>query len=348
MKQRKLPMKKLIIFYIMVSFFAVTLFMTIGSADISVADVVKIVFNRLPLVGEGISIDGIPETHRYIILFVRLPRIIAAFVAGFGLSIAGVAYQSVFQNPMADPYIIGVSSGAALGAAVGIVSGITFNILGVDGIGFFSFVFSLLAVSAVYKISNRQQFLHKNIMLLSGIAIGQICSALLTLIMVFYAKDLQKISFWTMGSFSGKTWISFGKVIPAVVITFLLLKGLSRELNLMMLGDEQASNLGLDVSFMRKLILGIATLLTSIIVSQNGTIGFVGLIVPHVSRLIFGPNNNRLVISSGFMGGIFLSFCDTVARTIASPMEIPIGAITALFGAPFFVYLLIRRQKETR
>ncbi|MDD5258433.1 MAG: iron chelate uptake ABC transporter family permease subunit [bacterium] len=281
------------------------------------------------------------EVGRLIMFRLRLPRILLAIIAGFGLSVSGVVFQALLRNPLADPYILGTSSGAALGGVLAIALGLGASIV---SISFSAFVFALLTLFIVYKLAQHNGKMPVQNLLLAGVIINTFLSGLVTLIMSLSRQELYSIMFWIMGSLSqadqGTIWLGGS--------TVLLLSGaiilMSRDLNIMTLGEEKAQSLGVPVELMRKILFVTVSLVIAILVSICGLIGFVGLIIPHISRLLVGPDHKVLLPVSGLLGAIFLLLCDVLARTIAIPLEIPIGVITALAGAPFFLYLLRRKR----
>lgn len=322
----------------------IPLFSMIGVANISFFDSFKILISKIPFVGEYINLKNIDPIHGIIISNVRMPRVIMAMIVGIGLSVSGAAYQGMFKNPMADPYILGISSGAALGATIVIILGVHNTVIGFGAVSVSAFFGAALTAFLVYIIAVVRGKLPSLNLILAGIAISFLFSAIISFIMVFSVKDINRIIYWTMGSLSTSNW---DKVIIATPIIFggmLSIVNFSRELNIMSMGDSQAVSLGVDVSRVKKVILVMSSLIVSIIVSAVGIIGFVGLIIPHAVRLILGPDHKNIIIGSAIVGAIFMLICDTLARTLVPPAEIPVGVITSMFGAPFFIYLLIRNK----
>lgn len=283
------------------------------------------------------------EVNRLIMFKLRLPRIILAIVTGIGLSISGVVFQALLRNPLADPYILGTSSGAALGGVLAITFGLGAYIYSVS---FSAFIFALLTLIIVYQLSQLNGKMPVHNLLLAGVIVNTFLSGLVTLIMSLNRQELYSIMFWIMGSLSqaGPGMIWLGGTAVLVLSGAIVL--MSRYLNIITLGDEKAQSLGVPVELLRKILFIMVSLIIAILVSTCGMIGFVGLIIPHISRLLVGPDHKVLLPVSGLLGAIFLLLCDVLARTIAVPLEIPIGVITALAGAPFFLYLL-RRKKTT-
>ncbi|MDP9749798.1 FecCD family ABC transporter permease [Thermoanaerobacter pentosaceus] len=290
----------------------------------------------------NIFFGGGSETSRTIILNLRLPRVIESAVVGMGLSVVGAFFQGLLRNPMADPYVLGISSGAAFGATIAIILG-----FGIFGLSFMAFVTSLMTVFFVYTISRTGTRVSMTTMLLAGIAISAFMSAIISLMMLLNHDEFSRIVFWTMGGFSLINWNSVVFTTPIIVIGSFVMYVFSRDVNAILTGEEVAEHLGVNTELVKKIILVTGSLVTATAVSVGGIIGFVGLIVPHISRLIVGPDNRVLVPFSAISGAIFLTFADLLARVILKPMEIPIGIITAAFGGPFFLYLLIKSKQKS-
>lgn len=290
----------------------------------------------------NIFLGGGSETSRTIILNLRLPRVIESAVVGMGLSVVGAFFQGLLRNPMADPYVLGISSGAAFGATIAIILG-----LGIFGLSFMAFITSLMTVFFVYTISKTGTRVSMTTMLLAGIAISAFMSAIISLMMLLNHDEFSRIVFWTMGGFSLINWNSVVFSTPIIIIGSFVMYVFSRDVNAILTGEEVAEHLGVNTELVKKIILVTGSLVTATAVSVGGIIGFVGLIVPHISRLIVGPDNRVLVPFSAISGAIFLTFADLLARVILKPMEIPIGIITAAFGGPFFLYLLIKSKQKS-
>lgn len=281
------------------------------------------------------------EASRTIILALRLPRVIEAAVVGMGLSVAGAFFQGLLRNPMADPYVLGISSGAALGATIAIVLG--FGILGLNAM---AFIASLMTVFFVYAISKVGGRISMTTMLLAGIAVSAFMSAVISLMMLLNHGELSRIIFWTMGGFNLTSWEDVMFSVPVIAIGSFALYTFSRDVNAILTGEEVAEHLGVNTELVKKVVLALGLLVTATAVSVGGVIGFVGLIVPHISRLMVGADNRVLVPFSAIFGATFLLFADVVARVILKPVEVPIGIITAAFGGPFFLYLLIKNRRK--
>ncbi len=325
---------------------SVGVFSTIGTANISIIDTFKIVGSKIPVIKNYIDISYIEKSYETIIWSIRLPRVFLGILVGASLSMAGAAFQGMFKNPMADPYVIGISSGAALGATIAIIIKADVSFLNMSTISLFAFIGALVSVMAVYNIARIKNRVPITTLLLSGIAIGQFLTAIMSFLMVIYNKDMTKIIYWTLGSLSGKGWEPLLKIFLPTIISMILINFFSRDLNIMLTGEESAQSLGVDVEKTKVYILLLGTFMTSMAVSVSGIIGFVGLIIPHIVRLILGPDHRILLPASALIGGIFMIFADTIARTIISPVEIPVGIITAIFGGPFFIYLLMTKKKS--
>ncbi|MEW8973413.1 MAG: iron chelate uptake ABC transporter family permease subunit [Tissierellaceae bacterium] len=326
--------------------FSIGLFSTIGTANVNVLDTFKIITSKLPIIGRRIDMSNIPDSYRAIIWNIRLPRVLLGILVGASLSIAGAAFQGMFKNPMADPYVIGISSGAALGAAIAIILKINIDFLNISAISIFSFLGALSSVIVVYNMAKIKNKVSVTTLLLAGVAVGQFLTAVMSFLMVIYDKDMTKIIYWTMGSLAGKGWEPIIKISLPLIIAITVINFFARDLNILLMGEESAQSLGVDVDKTKIYILVLCTFITSIVVSVSGIIGFVGLIIPHIIRLLLGPDHRILLPASALLGGIFMIFADTIARTLISPVEIPVGIITALFGGPFFIYLLKSKKKN--
>jgi len=274
---------------------------------------------------------------------IRLPRVVLAAFIGLLLSISGVILQGILRNPLADPYILGISAGGAVGAAISIALGAQFVVLGMSSIPATAFIFALIAVVIVYKLSQVAGRTTTETLILSGVALSAFCAAILSLIIII-TGNLQSIYFWLLGSLSSASWGNVVTVLPYAIIGLGIAYYFSKELNALLLGEEMAFTLGVDVENTRLVMIGVASLMTAAAVSVSGLIGFVGLIVPHWIRIIIGPNHRLLIPVSALSGMLLMVVADTISRTILSPLEIPIGIIMALVGAPFFLYLLRRRR----
>lgn len=329
-----------------VLFLAILLSTSVGSASIGPLKSLKVLLDGIP--GIKYLIDGseIQPVYRTIIWNVRLPRIILAGLTGSGLAVVGAAYQGLFRNPLADPHILGVSSGAAVGATLAMLTGISGSVFGIGIIGACAFVGALLTVLVVYGLSGMAGKFHTINILLTGTAISTMLSSMISLLMIFHQEDIEQVYMWTLGSFSAATWAKVRFLFCIVVACSVLIIVFARELNVMVTGEEVAESLGIDTVKTKKIIIVVSSILVAACVAVSGIIGFVGLIIPHCVRLLTGPNHKRLLPISCLAGSIFMITCDTIARTIASPTEIPVGVLTAVIGAPYFIYLIHRCNKQ--
>lgn len=344
--QNKKHFKLMFCVFMIILFLIIITATTLGSADIPLKESLCIILNKVPIINRFISIAGIPENHRLIILKIRLPRIILAALVGMGLSTVGLSFQAIFKNPMADPYVLGISSGAAVGAAIGFVLGFESSFLGASAITITAFLGSILTTVLVYNIARVKNKIPTNTLLLAGISMNFLLSSLLSIIMVFNRQEVERIVFWTMGSVSSASYTQILVLLPFLFIGIFIILSFSKDLNIILTGDETAKSLGIEVETIKKILLITSSMIVAACVSVSGIIGFVGLIIPHIVRMLLGPDHRSLLPFSVVAGAAFMVISDTLARTLASPAEIPVGAITALFGAPYFIYLLIKNKKK--
>lgn len=333
----------LLLIFIFISIIATTL----GTVKIPAKDVVKIILSKISFLNEKIDISNIKKSNIFIVINIRLPRIILASLVGAVLSIVGTCYQAIFRNPMADPYVMGASSGAAFGATFGIIFGLNNTILGFGLTSLFAFAGALLTTLIVFNLAKVGNKISTTSILLAGIVISSLLSSVISIMMVFNHRELAKIVTWTMGSFNGANWKQIIIVIIPIFFGVVVLSSMTKEMNAVVIGEESAKNLGVNVELIKKVILLLSSFLAACAVSVSGIIGFVGLIVPHLFRLIFGSDHRILIPISVVGGAIFLLICDTLARTVLNGIEIPVGIITSIFGGPFFLYLL-RKSKRNK
>ena len=316
----------------------------VGSVQIPFLTTSSILISKLPLVELTPTWTGALET---IVLEIRLPRVILAGLVGAALAIAGATYQGLFRNPLADPYLIGVAQGAALGAVIGFLLPATWHS---SGFGFgiiplLAFSGALMSTAIVYNLARIGKTLPVTTLILAGVALGALLGSIVSYLIISSGERIHGIMFWLMGSFSLTQWSEAKIVLPYVLLGVDIILLYARSLNLMQLDEEQAQQLGINVERLKLVLLAAATLITAAAVSFVGIIGFVGIIIPHAVRLIWGADYRFLLPLSVLTGAIFLILADIIARTALAPTEIPIGVITALFGAPFFLYLLRRRKR---
>ncbi len=318
-------------------FFLIILSTFIGSVRIPFNEVLEVFWNQIPFLPH-VQLAGHSRTTYEIIVFLREPEILGGVMVGISLGIGGAVIQSIFRNPITEPYIVGISGGASLGAVLAIVLGI--SILGLYSIQIFAFIFSLLAVLIIYGFSYRKGAANPTYLLLTGIAISFFFSSLVALLLFSNINLQGEAYFWLLGSLQNITWTTFYPVFGIVALGSVLL-GLSyRELDALQLGEAHARSVGVRVERMKAFSIGLVTLSVSAAVSVSGLIGFVGLIMPHVSRQIFGGSNRIVIPASGFLGAIFLLCADDLARSVVTGVVIPLGIITGMIGVPFFLFMM--------
>jgi len=326
----------------------------LGPVHIPVATVFSILLHHLPGL-EGLTPVTWTSAEETIVWTLRLPRVLLAAAVGGGLAAAGVSMQGLFKNPLADPYIVGISSGATLGATIVLVAGWNVTELAIGsfvlelpelGYGLMSlaaFLAALGIVGLVYRLARTGTGLPLTTLLLAGLAMSALASALTALVIYLSPQQRASIFLWLMGGIQS-SWTAVGFVVPAVAIGALVLILWARDLDALSLGDEQALFLGVEVERRKRHFLLVSTLVTAVGASFVGIIGFVGLIIPHMLRLVLGPLHRLLLPASVLGGASFLVLCDLIARTVLSGVEIPVGIITALAGTPFFLFLLVRSK----
>ncbi|MGK4584096.1 FecCD family ABC transporter permease [Kitasatospora sp. HPMI-4] len=321
---------------------ALTAAVSLGSVDIPVGEVWSVVGRRLT----GRAAE--PGTRDLIVWQLRAPRALLAAVVGAGLGLVGAAVQALVRNPLADPYLLGISSGASLGAVAAVVLGTGAGTAIGFGASGAAFAGALAAFALVWAIARRGGGFSPLRLVLAGVGIGQFLSGF-TSYLVLQAGDEQQtrgVLFWLMGSLSGAQWSQLAIPAVAVVAGLLVLQGRARALNALLMGDETAAGLGVDVVRLRRELFVVTSLLTGVLVAVSGAIGFVGLLVPHACRLVVGGDHRRLLPVCALAGAVLLVAVDTVARTALDNQEVPIGVVTALIGAPALLYLLDRRLER--
>ena len=319
---------------------------SIGAAKISLKDTSLILASYIPGINHYIDTDMLEHQDIVIISQIRLPRIFLSIFVGIALAGAGVIFQGLFRNPMADPFVIGVSAGAALGATIGLVFITGVGLLGISTTTIFALLGAMGTAFLVYNISRVRGKVSVITILLSGIALSAMLSAMTYFIMIFKTQDMAKIVFWVMGGFTSASWSNFVILAPVVTVLVTISGFFMRDLNIISLGDERAVQLGVQTDKVKKILLILASLTAAVAVSMSGIIGFVGLITPHILRLLVGPDHKILYPTSVIAGGIVLLISDTLARTVLIPREIPVGVITSIVGVPFFLYLLVKSKKQ--
>lgn len=307
-----------------------------GKYPISAKESIDVLFGELFHRGGEYS-----EMTRNVVMGLRLPRITASILVGIMLAMSGVSYQSIFKNPLISPDFLGVSSGACIGAAIAILLGFSGFLL--SG---FAFVGGIIAVALTVFIPSAMKSDSNIMLVLSGVIVGGAMSSILGFIK--YVADpeteLAAITYWTMGSFSYVTLPEIGSVLPAMIIPAVILFAMSWWLDILSMGETEAKSLGANIKVIRNIAIACATLMTASSVCISGTIGWVGLVIPHFARMCVGPNNTKLIPTAGLMGGIFLLLVDTATRTL-SVTEMPVSILTGLIGAPFYALLLYRQRR---
>ncbi len=308
--------------------------MMVGNYHLTISEILDVLF--------GINRD---ETYRYIILDVRVPRLICGFMVGASLALAGLVMQSLFKNPMASPSVLGISSGAAFGAALALAFGIG-DFMGALMVPGMAFIFCLLTMSLVYLLARTKYGVASTTLLLAGVAVGAFFNGLVSLLQYIVNDDvLSSIVYWTMGSLNNCGWSSFATAIIPILTGIAMIIFQTKELNLISAGEEQASNMGLNVRNTRIILIVATSLIVGGSVAISGVIGFVGLIVPHIFRMLVGPNHKLLVPLCIVGGGMFMIIMDTISKSLFA-MILPVGILTSLIGAPFFIYVMRTRKKE--
>lgn len=314
-----------------------------GSTVLILAAVSAVILIGLGIGPVPISFRNLSITDREILLNLRLPRVLSAFLIGGGLALAGAIFQGLFRNPIADSYLLGVSSGASLGAAAAIVLKLASPLASFGAVSLFAFVGSLAALGLVFYFAQRNGCFSIFRLLLSGLGVGLFLSSLVAIFMLMAGEELKALIFFFLGGFSSSSWDTTWVALACIPLAALAACHFAPELNVLLLGDEIAQSSGVRTGRVQFIYAVLAALLTSISVSVAGLIGFVGLIVPHMLRISCGADHRTLLPLAFFLGGVFLVLCDAAARTIIEPAELPVGIVTSLVGVPIFLYL-IRKQ----
>jgi len=342
---------KLIVLLLLVALFVIVLVsLNVGYAQIPFGNILAIIGKQIPFLNGFVDSSLVLPTEAAIILQIRLPRIIAGVIVGAALAASGVVYQGVFKNPMADSYVLGVSAGAAVGASFSILFGAGIAFFGFRLVQGAAFLGALFAMFLVYNISRVGSRVPVTTLLLCGIAVNFFLYAVVALLEVIAGDELHAIVFWLIGGFSNVLWADIWTVLPFIIFGTVAAYFYARDLNLLALGEDQAQHLGVNVEKVKQVLLVLASMVTAAAVSLSGLVGFVGLMVPHITRLVIGPDHRILFPASTIVGAIFLVVCDAVARVIATPfastLELPVGIVTMLAGAPFFI-ILFRKKKQS-
>ena len=309
-----------------------------GSVFVPPGDTLAILAHRLLGLDLGIHWTAAEET---IVFELRLPRVLEAMTVGVGLAVAGATFQGVLRNPLADPYVLGTASGAALGAAVAVILPVRAVVLEFGLLHGLAFIGALVAVFVVYRLSRVGGHGQMTSLLLTGYAVASLLAAGLSMAMFLSGAGLRQIFSYLLGGFEAATWVRFGTALPLIIGASVLLALRARALNGFLLGEEAAAHLGVDVRRERAILLGLASLATAAAVAVSGLIGFVGLVAPHIVRLVVGPNARVVLPLAALFGAILMVGADLAARLLG---EIPVGVVTAVIGAPFFLFLLRRTR----
>ncbi len=314
-----------------------------GYMQISVTDIITVLWASIS--GNETLLHGIDQAVPFVVMDVRLPRILTAALVGGGLAMSGVVYQGILLNPLADPYTLGVSSGAAFGASLALLANLMLP--GYVSVPIFAFVGAMATLFVVLHLSTFNGQISANTLILSGVIVGAILSAGISFIKYLADEQVAVIIFWLMGSFASRSWLDVGLVALALLLGLVVTLYYGRDLNIMSLGGRSADSLGVDSARTRKILLVTASFVTALCVAVSGIIGFIGLIVPHLMRYIVGPDNRKLLPVSVLAGACLLLMADTVTRAVL-PAEVPIGVLTALIGGPFFCVIFRKKQKGGR
>ncbi|MBP3040418.1 iron ABC transporter permease [Bacillaceae bacterium Marseille-Q3522] len=316
-----------------------------GSVSVPVSEIVQIVGAKIFRLS-GWQTDPV---YTNIVWSIRLPRVLLAGLVGASLAIAGAAFQGMLRNPLADPYTLGVSSGASVGAVLSIFFNISIPLIGHFTLPFLSIICSVITILLVLLFARKMEHSMKvETIILTGIIFSSFLGAIMSLMIALTGDELRQIIGWLLGSVSMRGWEYIKIILPFFVIGTAILLYNVNELNVMSFGEERAHHLGVNVQKRKMLILTAGSILTGAAVAVSGTIGFVGLVIPHITRLLWGPDHRHLLPLSILTGSGFLILADLVARTVIAPTELPIGVITALIGAPVFAFLLLERKNNER
>jgi len=304
-----------------------------GAVKISVSEIMDVLVNRTDSVNASILMD------------IRFPRVLLAAVLGAGLAAVGGVMQSIFKNPLVDSYTLGMSSGAALGAVISIITGMNVSIMGIDTTGVFAFAGAVLTLFFVYSLAYTKSRMSINSLLLAGVAASYFLSSVISFVMMLNHDKIEHIVFWTMGSLSMATWDELRVSVLFILPSLAVLIYYTRELNILVMGEDAAHHLGINTAALKNILLITCSLIVGSVVSTGGTIAFLGLVAPHITRLVTGSDNRLVIPYSALLGAVLLVLSDTVGRVLIQPVEIPVGIMTSIMGGPFFIFLL-RRQKS--
>ena len=346
MLKSKFSFFTLLLFLIVLVFISIIASVSIGQVSIPFIDSCKIVLYQITGINIGHIDTTISKMTLEIIWQIRFPRVLLALFVGSGLALCGSVMQATIQNPLADPYLLGISSGASLGATLSIILGYQFNLFGESNLMIWAFLGALLATFLVLLLSSIGEKMSVIKLILAGTVVNALFTALSNLF-IYFAKDaegVRSVSFWTMGSLATADWDDLPLIATTIIIIAVFFLSQWRIMNAMLMGDDAAITLGININTYRKAFLVISAALTGIIVSTCGIIGFVGLIIPHIVRIFTGSNHHQLLPIVILVGAIFLIWTDLLARSIIPNSELPIGIVTSLLGAPVFMHMLIKKK----
>jgi len=316
----------------------------LGSVYIPPKEVLKIFGERLLGINRTTS-----QTMSSIVWDIRLPRVLLAYIVGAALSVSGTVMQSVLRNPLASSYTLGVSSGASFGAAIIIVTGLRLPVFRAFTLPFTGLAFGIITVILAISFASRlDSSMENNTIILVGIVFSLFINAILTMITALFRDKVAQLTFWQMGSFSLKEWSSIHILLPISITLVSVLLLYSKEMDILTFGEEQAFAIGVDVQRIKWVLLGVAAALTGSSIAFVGVIGFIDLVAPHIVRKLFGSSHSIVLPMTAVFGGSFMVVCDLIARTIIAPIELPVGAITAMIGAPFFTYLYFSGKRSSQ
>ncbi|AIE58725.1 FecCD family ABC transporter permease [Bacillus methanolicus] len=350
---RKLYIQKFLLNNKIIAYFiAIIFFLSAILTGIAFGTVYVPVFSIIKIIGAEIfrfsPIDSIDPMYSNIVMNIRLPRVLLAGLVGASLAIAGAAFQGLLRNPLADPYTLGVSSGASVGAVIALFFQITLPIAGMYTLPMLSITASIITVFLVLLFAQKiERSMKVETLILTGIIFSSFLGSLISLMIALTGEELRQIIGWILGSVSMRGWEYIKIILPFFIIGSCLLIMTTKELNALSFGEERAQHLGVNVHRRKLLIMISGSILTGAAVAVSGTIGFVGLVVPHFVRQLWGPDHRHLLPLSMIIGGGFLILADLVSRTIIAPSELPIGVITSLIGAPMFAVILLRRRERS-
>jgi iron complex transport system permease protein len=345
MRSRKIKL----IFFMLIALLFISFILNVGIGAIRISPVQSLAI-LVKYLGIDTGVQYEPQ-QRAVLASIRLPRVLLATLIGAGLGISGAAMQGLFRNPLADPSLIGISSGASLAAVAYIVVGISFSatvsgLLGVYALSVITFLGAFATAVVVYRLSQVNGRTIVSMMLLTGIAVNALTSSI-TGFFTYSANDVQlrSIVFWSLGSLGGATWNNVAGILPFILLPLLALPAMAKQLNAFALGESGAAHLGVDTERVKKWIVILTALCVGASVAVAGVIVFIGLVVPHVMRMIAGPDHRHLLPFSALFGAVLLLNGDLVSRTAFTPSELPISVITGMIGAPVFLYLLLKERK---